>query len=186
MQPPTAPLTSARDARSAGIPSESARTFAAGFFELASQLRNRADLRLDPLGSGTDYTVFEHHLGVPSLNLAYFGEDDGGIYHSIYDDFYWYTHFSDTEFVYGRALAQTVGTAVLRMADAEVVDECRIVGSRSQRSHPHIFPLTQLTPVFGGLRLVNLSQLPALPDAQAGLRIVDIARNIIHEAFQRM
>jgi len=43
MQPPTAPLTSARDARSAGIPSESARTFAAGFFDLASQLRNRAD-----------------------------------------------------------------------------------------------------------------------------------------------
>ena len=31
----------------------------------------------------------------------------GGIYHSIYDDFYWYTHFADTDFVYGRALAQT-------------------------------------------------------------------------------
>jgi len=43
------------------------------------------------------------------------------IYHSIYDDFYWYTHFSDTEFVYGRALAQTGGTAVMRMADADLL-----------------------------------------------------------------
>ena len=43
------------------------------------------------------------------------------MYHSIYDDFYWYTHFSDTTFVYGRALAQTAGTLVLRMADADVL-----------------------------------------------------------------
>ncbi len=45
----------------------------------------------------------------------------GGVYHSIYDDFYWYTHFSDTDFVYGRALAQTAGTAVMRMADADLL-----------------------------------------------------------------
>ena len=45
--------------------------------------------------------------GRVSVNLGFGGEDRGGIYHSIYDDFYWYTHFSDTEFVYGRALAQT-------------------------------------------------------------------------------
>ena len=57
----------------------------------------------------------------PSLNLGFGGEDDGGIYHSIYDDFYWYTHFRDTTFVYGRALAQTVGTAVIRLADADVL-----------------------------------------------------------------
>ena len=42
-------------------------------------------------------------------------------YHSLYDDFYWYTHFSDTNFVYGRALSQTVGTAVMRMADAQLL-----------------------------------------------------------------
>ena len=53
--------------------------------------------------------------------MAYGGEDEGGIYHSIYDDFYWYTHFSDTDFVYGRALAQTVGTSVMRLSDAEVL-----------------------------------------------------------------
>ena len=56
-----------------------------------------------------------------SLNLAYGGEDAGGIYHSIYDDFYWYTHFSDTDFVYGRALAQTAGLVVLRLADADLL-----------------------------------------------------------------
>ncbi len=44
-----------------------------------------------------------------------------GIYHSIYDDFYWYTHFSDTNFVYARALSQTIGTAVMRLADADVL-----------------------------------------------------------------
>ena len=48
---------------------------------------------------------------MPTLNGGFGGEDGGGIYHSIYDGFYWYTHFSDTSFVYGRALAQTVGTA---------------------------------------------------------------------------
>jgi N-acetylated-alpha-linked acidic dipeptidase len=53
--------------------------------------------------------------------LRYGGETNGGIYHSIYDDFYWYTHFSDTSFAYGRALAQTVGTAVMRLADAELI-----------------------------------------------------------------
>ena len=81
-------------------------------------IRQRADLRLGALGSGSDYTAFIDHLGIASLNLGYGGEDDGGIYHSIYDDFHWYERFSDTDFVYGRALAQTVGLAVLRLADA--------------------------------------------------------------------
>jgi N-acetylated-alpha-linked acidic dipeptidase len=85
------------------------------------ELRQRGDLRIDALGSGTDFTAFIDHLGIATLNLGYAGEDEQGIYHSIYDDFYWYTHFSDTDFVYGRALAQTVGTSVMRLADAEVL-----------------------------------------------------------------
>ncbi|HWE41752.1 MAG TPA: transferrin receptor-like dimerization domain-containing protein [Gemmatimonadaceae bacterium] len=83
--------------------------------------RNRQDLHIGALGSGSDFTPFLQHLGIPSLNLGYGGEDGGGIYHSIYDDFYWYTHFSDTSFVYGRALAQTAGIAVMRLADAELL-----------------------------------------------------------------
>jgi N-acetylated-alpha-linked acidic dipeptidase len=89
--------------------------------EKRKEIRQRADLRLRALGSGSDYTAFIDHLGVASLNLAYGDEDDGGIYHSIYDDFYWYEHFSDTDFVYGRALAQTVGLVVLRLADADLL-----------------------------------------------------------------
>jgi N-acetylated-alpha-linked acidic dipeptidase len=85
------------------------------------EARQRADLRIDALGSGSDFTPFLQHVGVATLNLGYGGEGGGGIYHSIYDDFKWFTTFDDTSFVYGRALAQTVGTAVLRLADAEVL-----------------------------------------------------------------
>ncbi|MBV9036306.1 MAG: M28 family peptidase [Acidobacteriaceae bacterium] len=87
-----------------------------------AELKSRPDLRIGALGSGSDYTVFVDHLGVASLSIGYGGEDQGGgQYHSIYDDFYWYTHFEDTDFVYGKALAQTGGTMMMRLADAEVL-----------------------------------------------------------------
>jgi N-acetylated-alpha-linked acidic dipeptidase len=85
------------------------------------EIRSRSDLRIPALGSGSDYTVFIDHLGIASINLGYGGEDEGGQYHSIYDDFYWYTHFQDTDFSYGRALAQTAGTMIMRMADADIL-----------------------------------------------------------------
>jgi len=85
------------------------------------EARTRPDLRIGALGSGSDYTTFVDHLGIASLNVGYGGEDDGGVYHSVYDDFYWFTHFSDRDFIYGRALAQTIGSMVLRFADAEVL-----------------------------------------------------------------
>ena len=86
-----------------------------------AEARGRADLRIGALGSGSDYTAFLDFLGVASIDIGYGGEDGGGIYHSIYDDFYWYTHFADTDFSYGRALAQTGGTAVMRLAAAEIL-----------------------------------------------------------------
>ena len=89
--------------------------------EIRREAREREDLRIDALGSGSDYSSFLDHLGVASLNIGFGGEDNGGIYHSIYDDFYWYTHFSDTSFVYGRALAQVGGIAVLRLANADLL-----------------------------------------------------------------
>ncbi|HEU4414503.1 MAG TPA: transferrin receptor-like dimerization domain-containing protein [Candidatus Angelobacter sp.] len=98
-----------------------ARRLTEGRPEDRKEARTRADLRIGPLGSGSDYTAFIDHLGVASLNLGFGGEDDGGIYHSIYDDFYWFTNFSDKDFVYGQALSQTVGTMVLRFADADVL-----------------------------------------------------------------
>ena len=92
-----------------------------GSADVRREARDRDDLRISALGSGSDYSSFLDHLGVASLNLGYGGEDNGGIYHSIYDDFYWFTHFSDTAFVYGRALAQTAGIAVLRLANADLL-----------------------------------------------------------------
>ena len=90
--------------------------------EMRAEAKSRPDTRISALGSGSDYTVFIDHLGIPSVNLAYGGEDEGGgQYHSVYDDFYYYTHFQDTDFVYERALAQTAGTMVMRMADADVL-----------------------------------------------------------------
>ena len=81
--------------------------------------RDRAHLRIDALGSGSDYTPFLQHAGIASLNIGFGGEDEAGIYHSVYDSFHHYSQFQDRDFVYGRALAQTVGTAVIRLADAD-------------------------------------------------------------------
>src|ERR1700730_3984020 len=85
------------------------------------EARQRKDVRIGALGSGSDYTAFLDHIGIASLDLMYGGEGDSGIYHSVYDDFYWYTHFADTDFVYGRALSQTAGTAAMRLADADLL-----------------------------------------------------------------
>ncbi len=82
----------------------------------------RSDLRIGALGTGSDFSAFVDHLGIASLDVEFAGESSpDGIYHSIYDDFYWYTHFSDTTFQYGRTLAQTNGTLVLRMAQADLL-----------------------------------------------------------------
>jgi N-acetylated-alpha-linked acidic dipeptidase len=83
--------------------------------------RNRNNLVVDALGDGSDFTAFQDFAGISTLNVEYGGEDDGTQYHSIYDDFYWYTHFVDTDFVYGRALAETIGTAAMRLADADLI-----------------------------------------------------------------
>ncbi len=85
------------------------------------ELRGRNNLVVNALGDGSDFTAFQDFAGISTLNVEYGGEDDGTEYHSIYDDFYWYTHFADTDFVYGRALAQTIGTAMMRLADADLI-----------------------------------------------------------------
>ena len=85
------------------------------------EARSRGDLRLDMLGGGSDHAPFNNFAGVAALGIGFGGEDGGGIYHSIYDDFYWYTHFSDTDFSYGKALSQVGGTAMMRLADADLL-----------------------------------------------------------------
>lgn len=85
------------------------------------ELLEKNELRLSALGSGSDYSPFFQHLGVPSLNLGFGGEDDGGEYHSIYDSYDDYRRFKDPEFKYGVALAQVAGRAALRLADADIL-----------------------------------------------------------------
>ncbi|HLG17621.1 MAG TPA: transferrin receptor-like dimerization domain-containing protein [Blastocatellia bacterium] len=89
--------------------------------EEKKELRERSDLRINALGSGSDYTPFIQHLGIASLDTGFGGEGGGGVYHSIYDSFTWYTKFSDGTFEHGRALSQFNGTVVMRLADADVL-----------------------------------------------------------------
>ena len=89
--------------------------------EERAEIEKSEDLRIGALGSGSDYTAFLDHLTMASLNLGFGGESDGGIYHSNYDSFDWYTRFSDGEFVYGRALSQVIGTTMMRLANATIL-----------------------------------------------------------------
>ncbi|MBO0353068.1 M28 family peptidase [Muricauda ruestringensis] len=77
--------------------------------------------KLSALGSGSDYTPFIQHTGIPSLNLGFGGEGSGGEYHTIYDTYTHYTRFKDPGFDYGVALANTAGRISLRLANAEVL-----------------------------------------------------------------
>lgn len=79
------------------------------------------EMKLSALGSGSDYSSFLQHLGVPSLNLGFGGEDEGGEYHSIYDSYDLYRRFKDPTFEYGVALSKTAGRAMLRLSEADVL-----------------------------------------------------------------
>ncbi len=77
------------------------------------------DLQLGRLGSGSDYTVFLDHLGIPSADMGFGGSY--GVYHSVYDNYYWMSHFGDPEFLYHQAAARLLGLLTMRMATADVV-----------------------------------------------------------------
>ncbi len=81
----------------------------------------KKSLPLGALGSGSDYSPFFQHLGIPSLNLGFGGENDGGEYHSIYDSYDHYKRFKDPKFEYGVALAKAAGRATMRMSNAELL-----------------------------------------------------------------
>jgi N-acetylated-alpha-linked acidic dipeptidase len=89
--------------------------------EERDEVRKRSDLEVTALGDGSDFTAFQDYAGISTLSVEFGDEDDGTQYHSIYDDFYWYTHFVDKDFAYGRALSQTAGTAIMRLADADLI-----------------------------------------------------------------
>src|SRR4029077_19722749 len=71
------------------------------------------------LGSGSDYSGLYDHAGIPSMDVGFSG--DYGVYHSVYDDFYWMKHFGDPKFAYHAALARIIGTIALRLDEADVL-----------------------------------------------------------------
>lgn len=81
--------------------------------------REAFELHLDRLGSGSDYTAFLDHLGVPSLDFGFGGPY--GVYHAVYDDFRWTEKFGDPEFLYHAAAARFYGLLAMRLAAADVV-----------------------------------------------------------------
>jgi N-acetylated-alpha-linked acidic dipeptidase len=89
--------------------------------EARAMIEGRSDLRVGALGSGSDYSTFIDHLGIASANLGFYGDSSGGVYHSVYDDFYWYTHFGDPDFAYEQTFAQVMGATLMRLADAPVL-----------------------------------------------------------------
>ncbi len=85
------------------------------------EAESRKDLRLSPLGSGSDYTPFLQHLGIASANLGFGGESEHGSYHTLYDTYAHFTRFRDPGFRYGVALSDLAGRATLRLANAPVL-----------------------------------------------------------------
>jgi N-acetylated-alpha-linked acidic dipeptidase len=82
------------------------------------EAEKRNDLRIYPMGSGSDYTPFLQHLGIASANLGFGGEGEGGSYHTLYDTYEHYTTWRDPGLAYGVALSKVGGRATLRLANA--------------------------------------------------------------------
>jgi N-acetylated-alpha-linked acidic dipeptidase len=83
-----------------------------------AEARDRNDLRIYPMGSGSDYTPFLQHLGIASANFSFGGESEGGSYHTLYDTYEHYSKWHDPGLVYGATLAKVTGRAALRLANA--------------------------------------------------------------------
>ena len=78
-----------------------------------------SDVPVGDLGSGSDYTVFLQHLGVPSSDVSSSGSY--GVYHSVFDNFNWFKKFGDPDFVYEQEMARVFGLEAIRMSDADVL-----------------------------------------------------------------
>jgi len=77
------------------------------------------DVPVGDLGSGSDYSVFLQHLGVPSIDISSTG--DYGVYHSAFDDFAWFKKFGDPDFRYEQEMARIYGLEIVRMSSADVL-----------------------------------------------------------------
>jgi N-acetylated-alpha-linked acidic dipeptidase len=86
-----------------------------------TKLIGNKNIELGALGAGSDWSGFLQFLGIPSMNISFGGEGQGGEYHSIYDSYDHFVRFTDPGFQYEVALAETAGRAIMRMANADVL-----------------------------------------------------------------
>ena len=77
------------------------------------------EVSLSALGAGSDFCPFLDHAGIPSMDMGFGG--DYGVYHALYDDFYWMKHFGDPTFAYHATLARIIGTIALRLDEADIL-----------------------------------------------------------------
>ena len=95
------------------------RKNSSGFNDLKNNAKVEDDVQVGDLGSGSDYTPFIQHLGVPSTDIGSSGPY--GVYHSVFDNYNWFIKFADPTFVYEQQQARVFGLEVLHMADADVL-----------------------------------------------------------------
>jgi len=105
--------------RKASQAGDAGRTAAIGDADRVPAAQSRLDVPVGDLGSGSDYTVFLQHLGVPSADVSSTGSY--GVYHSVFDNFNWFKKFGDPDFVYEQEMARVFGLEAIRMADADVL-----------------------------------------------------------------
>jgi N-acetylated-alpha-linked acidic dipeptidase len=106
-------------ASQAGASAERGPTPAIGDGERIPAAQSRPDVPVGDLGSGSDYTVFLQHLGVPAADVSSTGSY--GVYHSVFDNFNWFSKFGDPDFAYEQEMARVFGLSVIRMAGADVL-----------------------------------------------------------------
>jgi N-acetylated-alpha-linked acidic dipeptidase len=102
-----------------GAPSTQSPAEAIGDSRRLPAASTRHDVPVGDLGSGSDYSAFQQHLGVPSTDISSSGPY--GVYHSVFDNFSWFKKFGDPDFVYVQQMARVFGLESLRMADADVL-----------------------------------------------------------------
>jgi len=91
------------------------------------------EVRVGDLGSGSDFTAFFQHVGVPSTDISSGGPY--GVYHSVFDNYAWYTQNADPNFVYLQEMARVFGLEALRMADADVLPYDYVAYAREINSY---------------------------------------------------
>ncbi len=102
-----------------GAASTQSPTEAIGDSRRTPAASTNSDVLVGDLGSGSDYSAFQQHLGVPSTDVTSSGPY--GVYHSVFDNFAWFKKFGDPDFVYEQQMARVFGLEALRMADADVL-----------------------------------------------------------------